>query len=414
MGGDAHGSRSGDGCPMRVLTFTSLFPNKSQPLLGIFVFQRILHLSRRPGCEVQVIAPVPFFPRWLRWGKWQTAAQAPIEERSENLPIHHPRYPLLPKISMPLHGLLMFLGSQQRARSLQRKTPFDCIDAHFIYPDGTAAVLLGKVLGVPVVVSARGTDINLFPTFRLIRPIIRWTLRNAAGVIAVSASLKQVMLEMGLPQDRIRVIGNGIDPERFNPVDPLEARKHLNMPETGPVIVSVGSLIPRKGFQHLIAAFAEIAPRFLGARLYIVGEGSYRSELEALAERCNIQDRVALVGDKPNEELRFWFSAANVSCLVSSREGWPNVLQESLACGTPVVATRLWGAPEVVTSAELGLLVDQNTQAIASGLDAALGKRWDREAIARHAQERTWEVVAAEVEDYLTLVASDRIPHQRI
>jgi teichuronic acid biosynthesis glycosyltransferase TuaC len=390
---------------VKILTFTSLFPHQAKPLLGIFIFQRVLHLSRRPQRQVQVIAPLPFFPRWLRSRRWQETADVPAEEQCQGLSIHHPRYCLLPGISMPLHGLLMFLGSVRKARRLHKKMQFDCIDAHYVYPDGTAAVLLGKVLGLPVVVSARGSDINLFPTFRLIRPMIRWTLQKASGVIAVSASLKKVMLEMGVPPEKIRVIGNGIDPARFSPADPLEARKNLKIPETGPLIVSVGSLIPVKGFQYLIPAFAEIASRFPGARLYIIGEGSYRSELKQLAENLKVQDRVFLVGNRPNEELRFWFSAADVSCLVSSREGWPNVLQESLACGTPVVATRLWGAPEVITSPELGLLVDQSPQAIASALDAALTKPWDRRAIAAHASQRTWEIVAGEVDDYLTSIA---------
>ncbi len=387
---------------MKILTFTSLFPNRAEPQLGIFIFQRILHLSRRPAHQVQVLAPLTYFPRWLGWGKWQKHAHVPAEEQLENLRVHHPRYLLLPKISMPLHGLLMFLGSLRKAMQLHKREHFDCIDAHYVYPDGTAAVLLGKALGLPVIVSARGTDINLFPTYHLIRPMIQWTLQEASGAIAVSASLKQAMVEMGLPAARIRVIGNGIDPVRFRPVDPQLARHHLNLPARGPVIVSVGSLIPRKGFQYLIPAFAETATRIPDARLYIIGEGSLRSELEKLATSLKIEGRVFLIGNRPNSELHLWFSAADVSCLVSSREGWPTVLQESLACGTPVVATRLWGAPEVITSPGLGLLVEQNVPAIALALNTALNTQWDRKSIAAHAHQRTWEVVAGEVEEYLT------------
>ena len=303
---------------------------------------------------------------------------------------------------MPLHGLLIFLGTFRLARRLHKEVHFDCIDAHFIYPDCFAAILLGKLLRLPVIVSARGTDINLYPSFTLIRPMIRWTLRQAAGVVAVSESLRKVILDLGVPANRVRVIGNGIDPERFNPVDPREARANLGLPETGPIVVSVGGLIPRKGFHFLIPAIARIAPRFPGLRLYILGEGEYRSTLEALASECNVRDQVILAGSIPNQQLRFWLSAANVSCLVSSREGWPNVLQESLACGTPVVATRVWGAPEIIVSSELGLLVEQDVPAIATAIESALTKKWKREAIARHAAKRTWEVVAGEVEDFLS------------
>jgi len=237
--------------------------------------------------------------------------------------------------------------------------------------------------------------------------MIRWTLSNAAGVISVSNSLGKAIADLGFPEDRVRIIGNGIDPARFSPVDPFQARTRLNLPQTGPIVVSVGALIPRKGFHFLIPALAQIAPRFPGLRLYVLGEGEYRAKLEALARKLGIQDRVFLPGNIPNEELRFWYSASTVSCLVSSREGWPNVLQESLACGTPVVATNLWGAPEVIVSPDLGLLVEQNVEAIASALDVALSKSWDRAAIARHAGERTWEVVAKELNDYLSTIISN-------
>jgi teichuronic acid biosynthesis glycosyltransferase TuaC len=391
---------------MRILTLSSLFPNRAKPVLGVFIFQRMSHLARRAGNHVQVIAPVPYFPRWLRWSRWQAEGQVPPQETIGNLLAFHPRYPLLPGVSMPLHGLLLFLGTWRLAMRLHKQQPFDCIDAHFIYPDCFAAILLGKLLGLPVIVSARGTDINLYPSFRLIRPMIRWTLRHSAGAIAVSSSLRDVMLALGLSEDRVCVIGNGIDPERFHPVDPLEARRQLGLPETGEILVSVGGLIPRKGFHFLIPAVAQIAQRFPALRLYILGEGEYRSTLEALIRECKLEEIVFLRGNVPNEQLRYWFSAASLSCLVSSREGWPNVLQESLACGTPALATRVWGAPEVIVSPELGLLVEQDSKSIAEALGTALKKQWNREAIARHAAERTWAVVAKDVEDYLSFCVS--------
>lgn len=392
---------------MRVLIFTGLFPNREKPLQGVFVYQRMSHFAQRSGNQVQVIAPVPYFPPWLRMTRWKKDGQIPIKEEIGNLTTHHPRYALLPKISMPLHGLLMFLGSLRTAQCLHKEMKFECIDAHFVYPDGLAAVLLGRVLKIPVVVSARGTDINLYPTFRFIRSLIRWTLKHAAGSIAVSSSLAEVMLELGARPKRIRVIGNGIDLDRFSPLAPSEARNHLGLPSTGKIIVSVGALIPRKGFHFLIPAFAKIAERFPDLRLYILGEGDYRSRLEALIQESKLESQVKLVGNIPNEQLKHWFSAADLSCLVSSREGWANVLQESMACGTPVVATRVWGAPEIVVSPELGILVEQNTEEIAAALLTAVGKDWNRPWIAEHAAKRTWQIVAAEVEEFLALCVSD-------
>lgn len=388
---------------MRILTFTSLFPNSVQPWHGSFVYQRVAHLARRPGNSVTVVAPVPYAPSWISTQRWREASSIPAREKFGELDVYHPRYFLLPKISMPLHGLSMFAGSLRTVRELHEKMKFDCIDAHYIYPDGFAAVRLGKSLGIPVIVSARGTDISLFPSFRLIRPMIQWTLRNATGVVGVCEALKQSMLGLGASAENTRAIGNGVDVQRFMPMERREARKKLGIPLDAEVVVAVGNLVPVKGYQFLIPVIARLTTQCPKIMLYIVGEGYFRAKLEALAQQEKVQDRVIFVGRKPNEELRYWYSVADVSCLASSREGWANVLLESLACGTPVVATRVWGAPEVVTSPELGVLVDQSVDSIAAGLELALHKRWDREALARYAASRTWDVVAGEVENFLKL-----------
>jgi teichuronic acid biosynthesis glycosyltransferase TuaC len=394
---------------MRVLSFTSLFPNAAHPLLGVFVQQRIAHFAKRPGNMVKVIAPVPYFPSWLPLSSWARMRRIPRQEEISGLEVYHPRYPLLPKISMPLQGFSMFAASFTLTRHLHHETAFECIDAHYVYPDGFAAVLLGQRLGIPVVVSARGTDMNLFPSFRLIHPMIRWTLKNAAGTIGVCEALRDAMVELGAEHSKSTAIGNGIDLGRFKPVEQQNARRRLGIPSDSQIIVSVGALIPRKGYQFLIPALAEISPRFPNLRLYVVGEGESRAKLLALAREKGIADRVFLVGSKPNEELKYWYSAADVSCLASSREGWANVLLESMACGTPVVATRVWGSPEVIVSPELGVLVEQNKESIARGLEGALQKRWSHQTLIGYAESRTWEVVAQEVESFLeTRIAAER------
>jgi len=355
---------------------------------------------------VEVVAPVPYFPSWIHGTRWSEFGQIPKEERIGDLVVYHPRYPLLPKISMPLQGLLMFLGSFLLVLRLHKRKNFHCIDVHYVYPDGFAGVLLGKLINRPVIVSARGTDMNLFPKFRLIRPMIRWTVRQSEGLVGVCTALKDAMVELGAPPAKVAVIGNGVDVKRFKPLDRQAARRVLKLPEEAQIIVSVGALIPRKGYQYLIPAIAELVPGHPTVHLYVVGEGDFRPELEELARKLGVQDRVFLVGTRPNEELSDWYSAAEVSCLVSSREGWPNVLLESMACGTPVVATRVWGVPEVIVSPELGIMVNQNSQEIAAGLERALRTAWDREALVRHASTRTWEVVAEEVERFLAARSS--------
>jgi glycosyltransferase involved in cell wall biosynthesis len=333
--------------------------------------------------------------------RWRQFSQIPREEIIEGVRIHHPRYPLLPGISMPAHGMLMYLASLPLARRLHLEKQFDCIDGHFVYPDGFAAVRLGRMLGLPAVVSARGSDINLYSSFRLIRPMLRWTLMHADGAIAVSADLKNKMIALGIPEPKIQVISNGVDAERFHPRDAKSARKQLGLPEEGSIAVSVGSLIESKGHHLLITAVAALAHSFPQLRLYILGEGVYGSTLEQLVREKKMQDRIFFFGNRPNEELSLWFSAADLSCLMSSREGWPNVVSEALACGTPVLATRAGGIPEIISSPELGMFVERNAQSIAVGLERALTKPWNRAEIARLSRLRSWDAVAAEVETFL-------------
>jgi teichuronic acid biosynthesis glycosyltransferase TuaC len=386
---------------MQILTYTSLFPNAENKNHGVFIYQRILHLSRRPGVNVTVVAPVPYFPPGLRMHGLESVRKIPSEEIIDGLKIYHPRYPLIPKISMPLHGFLMHAGSLRLVRWLHSRLKFDCIDAHYVYPDGFAATLIAKRLNIPLVVSARGSDINQFPSIQLIRPMIRWTLREASGAIAVCAALRDAMVELGSRKDTCRVIGNGVDLNRFQALDRAEARTQLGIPQDAKMILSVGALLPVKGHSFTISAVAQLCRHRPKVRLYIVGEGKSRRELLEMIDALNLTDRVFLVGSKPNESLSSWYSAADVNCLASSREGWANVLLESMACGTPVVATRVWGTPDVVTSPELGILVDQKVESIASALDSALSKDWNRAFLVEYASRRQWDDVAAEVEEFL-------------
>lgn len=387
---------------MRILTFTSLFPNAVQPTLGIFIFQRTAHLAQRPGMRVEVVAPVPYAPSWLPGERWQAFSRVPGKEEIGGLCVHHPSYLFLPKISMALHGRLMYSGSIKQVRKLHSQAPFDCIDAHYVYPDGFAALLIGQELGIPVVVSARGTDINLFPKFRLIRPKIRWVLHQAAGVVAVSSSLRDAVIALGTPPEKIRVIPNGIDADRFQPVDRSEAREKLGLARDGHCVVAVGNLIPAKGQDLLIAALARLAPRHPMLKFYLVGDGPSQAGLTEQARSLGLSDRVVIVGSRPHDELPLWFNAANLSCLISQREGLPNVVVESLACGTPVLATRVGGIPELITSHSLGILVERDAGSIAAAMDQALSSTWDRSLLAQQVQSRTWERVAEEVEQFLT------------
>ena len=397
---------------LRILTLTSLFPNASDRAHGIFVLRRMAAVAAIPRTEVQVIAPVPFVPGWVKTSRAKQFARVPRKERIGDLEVFHPRYALVPKISMPMHGVLMYLGVRHTALRLHAEKPFDCIDAHYVYPDGFAAALLGRLLDIPVTISARGTDINTFPSFRSIRPMIRWALHQSSGIISVSNALKQRMVELGATDERIRVIGNGVDTELFRVIDRRQARKSLGIPDEGRVIVSVASLRPRKGHQHILGAFASVCDSYPDLRLYFLGEGPERNAIEQTITSLGLDGRVLLVGNRSNEEIALWFNAADLSVLASFQEGWPNVVLESLACGTPVVATAAGQVPEILSSDELGIIAEQNSDSLASAMQRVLDRICNREALSRYAHGRPWENVAQEVRQYLESTR-DKYPEQR-
>jgi len=306
---------------------------------------------------------------------------------------------MAPKVSMALHGLLLFLSILSFIKKFQRDFSFDIIDAHYVYPDGFVAVLLGSFFRKPVVVSARGSDINLFAKFPLIRRFLQYTLNKADTVIAVSQSLKDAMLALHIPEEQIIVIANGVDTEKFYPFSKGEARRKLRLPHHKRILLSVGRLVPLKGFDLLIKALKLLFEERHEQDLYlvIVGEGSCRKELEHLIDTLGLCEHVSLVGAIPHQELYFWYSAADLFCLASSKEGWPNVVLEALASGTPVVATDVGGIPEIICSDRLGILTKRDERELAAGIAAALKKSWQSDALVQYARDQTWDSVASAV-----------------
>jgi glycosyltransferase involved in cell wall biosynthesis len=291
---------------------------------------------------------------------------------------------------MVLAPLLLFLGSLRALRRGDGERDFDLIDAHYFYPDGVAASWLGRWLGKPVVITARGTDVNLIPRYRLPRMMIRAAAKRASGVVAVSQALKDAIVELGVPAETITVLRNGVDLQLFHPRDREIARAALGL--HGTTLVSVGHLIERKGHEFAIGALARLPQ----CTLLIVGDGPDRNRLEALAQKLGVADRVRFLGAVPHVELQKIYVAADALVLASSREGWPNVLLEAMACGTPVVATAIWGNPEVVSCREAGVLMKSRTaEACADAVEELLKASHDRVATRAYAEQFSWQETSA-------------------
>lgn len=381
---------------MKILTFTSLFPNRELPNSAIFIKHRMAAVHRREDAEVKVVAPVPYFPSFPIGGRWKVFSRIPQFETLDGLEVWHPRYLVTPKVGMTLYGYTMFLGALPTVRKIFQKWPFDIIDAHYVYPDGLAALLLGRVFRRPVVISARGTDINVYPQLKLIRPLMERVISGADHLISVSKSLSHPMTEMG--GKHLKVIPNGIDPLSFAPRCRDSARKRLGLNVHANILLSIGALKELKGMHLLVETLALLkSEQQLNFFTCIVGEGQERARLESLIKRYQLEDAVCLIGEVPNASLGDWYYSADLFFLGSSREGWPNVVSESLACGTPVVATPVNGIPEIITSWEYGIVVEREVDQFARALQRGFAHTWDRGKIQRYGQSRTWDSVAEEV-----------------
>lgn len=373
---------------LKVLTFTSLYPNCQQPSHGIFVENRLRRLVETGDVEVEVVAPVPWFPfRSKSFGQYGLYAGIPAQEERHGIRIHHPRYPVIPKVGMNAAPWLMTRFTRKTVIETAKQIgPVDLIDAHYFYPDGVAATRIGQVLNVPVVITGRGTDLNLIPNYAGPKRKIQEAIHASAAMITVCAALKQPLLELGAPPEKVTVLRNGVDLDVFTPGDREASCKALGL--EGQVIASVGLLIERKGHNLIIEALQ----RLPGVTLLIAGGGPLMSSLQALASQCGVDDRVKFLGNLPHDKLVDIYRASDALVLASSREGWANVLLEAMACGTPVAATDIWGTPEVVAEKAAGLLIPERTPtSIAETIGSLLSNLPSRSSTRAYAEGFSWD-----------------------
>ena len=372
---------------LNLLTVSTLFPNPVQKTHGLFVETRLRELIATGEVTARVLAPIPWLPAFVRYPALGPLHQVPRQLVRDGLQIYHPRYLVIPKFGMSLTPYTLYRAMRRALIGiLESGYRVDLLDAHYFYPDGVAAVWLAQEFGLPVVITARGTDINLIPQYPRPRRLIQRAAEGADGMVAVCQALKDTMVELGVASERIIVLRNGVDLTRFRPIDRREARGTLNL--VRPTLASVGHLVERKGHHHVIGALAQLP----AMDLLIVGGGEERKALEQLAARLGVSDRVRFMGAVDQDALRLIYNAVDALVLASSREGWANVLLESMACGTPVVASAVWGTPEVVAAPEAGVLMPSlDAAGVASGVNRLFSHLPRRDDTRRYAQGFAWE-----------------------
>lgn len=373
--------------PISVLTVTSLFPNPAQRTHGIFVETRLRKLLASGAVSARVLAPIPWLPAFVRYPGFGAVHAVPTQLTRDGLVIEHPRYLVVPKIGMTLTPFTLFQAMRTRlAQMLRSGYKVDLIDAHYFYPDGVAAVWLGREFNLPVVVTARGSDLTLLPQFRVPRHLIKTAAAKADGLITVCEALKAPLVELGVAPARVTVLRNGVDLDRFRPGDRGAARARLGFNRR--TLGSVGHLIERKGHHHIIRAL----PQMPETDLVIAGAGPEHKSLLHLAEELGVAGRVRFLGNLDQSLLPELYTALDALVLASSREGWANVLLEAMACGTPVVASSVWGTPEVVATPAAGRLMSElSARGVVEAVEALFADLPDRRDTRAYAEQFDWQ-----------------------
>jgi len=393
---------------MKVLLITNLFPNPSDPERGVFTLQLVKELNRK--CELSVVCPLPWFPKFRflkRFKKWYQMAEVPAQYEIDGITVYSPKYILIPKVSESIHSLFMAIGIRSFVKKIHVQIDFDVINSQWLYPDGVASEALAKNLNLPHVTTGLGCDINddLYNDSKA--PKILSMLNSVEGVTVVSSRLKDELIKHKIEPDKIKVILNGVDYDRFKYLDRQDCRNKLKLNADERIILYVGRLSDEKCVASLIEAFAKASKTEASLKLMLVGDGPEYDHLKKLVESLQLSDSVTFVGKVAHGDINQWFCAADIFCLPSKREGCPNVVLESLASGCPVVASDVGALPDLV-SKDSGLLFKaEDVDDISSKLSLALSTKWDRSGIRQSMVKCTWSQAAdAYIDAYRSAIKS--------
>lgn len=378
---------------MKILSFSYCFPNSANPNWGIFVFQRLSSLSEIE--DLKVCSPVSWFPLLSSFKK-KNGNQV---QSLNGLDVYRPDFFCIPKFFKNYDAKLYAKDIKKWVSDLCKKWKPDILDAHFVWPDGVGVALIAKELGIPYVITLRG---KLYECLKIDaqKDQCAKALINATAVISVSGLMAKEAQKLGVSKNRIKIIPNGINSELFFIKDKMACRKELGLPFDKKLLVTVAHLGHRKGHHEVIQALAGINEDI---GLILVGgaaQGGTPEQLEKLAEKVGLSDRLIITGPQPYEKVSKYFSAADASVLASYREGCPNAVLESLGCGIPVVASDVGAVRDILPTPDAGhICLPRNTESIRTAIADVLSQEWNPKNVVKHSKVKSWKQVAEEVHE---------------
>jgi len=377
---------------LRVLSISTLYPNNHTPNFGVFVERQMQAVMKRGDVDLTMINPlgIPPFPL-SRHSRYRPLLDVATEESRSGVPVLRPHFRITPGMSGRFNAAAEVRAVLPLARKLHAASPFDVVDAQFFYPDGPAAVEIGRALHLPVSIKARGADIHHWGRQPATASQVLAAGNAAQGLLAVAGGLADDMAALGMDRRKITIHRTGLDADLFRPYDRKMCRDRYDLPRDIPVLATVGALIPRKGQRYVIEALLDLPT----AVLLLAGKGEDEAMLRDLARQSGVTDRVRFLGAVPHGELPILLNAADVFVLPSSSEGLANAWVEALACGTPVVTTPIPGAQELITDPAWGRMVPREGAAIARAIRDLLDAKPEPEIVRAAVADYSWTANAA-------------------
>jgi len=241
--------------------------------------------------------------------------------------------------------------------SLIKEKEYNIINTHFVIPSGAVGFVLSKLLKTPNIISIHGGDIydpskKLSPhRYYLLRKFVKFLLDHSNKIIAQSKNTKNNAVRYYKPNKNIEIIPLGFVEPNFKKF----SRKDLKVSEEEIILISIGRLVKRKGYNYAIEAIAKLP--YQNVKYLIVGDGPEKANLENLAKRLGVSDKVIFLGFLPEEKKFQYLSISDIYVLSSLHEGFGICLLEAMYCGLPIVATNNGGQTDFLEDGENGFLV---------------------------------------------------------
>ncbi len=341
-------SRKGD--ILRICIIPTMFPRFEGDYYGPFVFNEAKALVKK-GFEVHVVTP--------------HNQGAVYEEIMDGIQVHRFRW-WEPK---PFKALVYFKGLKDYIRLLtylislffcliqiNRKYNIEIMHAHSVIPTGFVGAIIAKLLNVPFFITAHGMDVYNFEKYSIFRHILLFSLNSGDSAIAVSEDLVEKMRFLGVDVNKIVLLMNAVDTERFKPARNKLLRNKYHIHDKELLILFVGYLDVFKGIFEILNAFHNLKNKSSNLKLMMVGGGPKESELKTLVSEFDLEDAVIFTGEVKPGIIQEYYQAADIFVLPSHIKGVPVVVIEAMACGLPVVVSNT----EIVEDGLNGFLVPHN------------------------------------------------------